>query len=297
MNKVFIPFCPFQGKQLNSLISLFMGLGVRLTKMFPYLKIDLRQAELPFNDKEYCSILALQFFFYFIVGALILGILAFKLFPENIFPLALTGGAVLGLGVVVQTSMYPKMVVKKKVRDLERNLVFALRTMLIQVKSGVPLFDSMKTVASGSFGELSKAFSEAVDEISTGVPEETALQKLATNNPSGFLRKTLWQLVNGMKSGTDVSIVLTSLVDNLTKEQKISIQRYGSALKLLSLMYMMIGVIIPALGITFLIILSSFPQINIGEFLFWLLLVLVFIMQFMYIGIIKSKRPNILGDN
>jgi hypothetical protein len=64
---------------------------------------------------------------------------------------------------------------------------------------------------------------------------------------------------------------------------------------MLSLVYMMLGVIIPALGLTFLVILASFPQIKLEEIVFWVMLGGIIILQFMYLGIIKSKRPTLLG--
>ena len=64
---------------------------------------------------------------------------------------------------------------------------------------------------------------------------------------------------------------------------------------MLSLIYMMMGVIMPAMGLTLLIVMSSFPQIKIVNEMFWGLLAAVIIMQFMYLGFLKSKRPNLLG--
>ncbi|MEK6902440.1 MAG: hypothetical protein AABX02_02525, partial [archaeon] len=74
------------------------------------------------------------------------------------------------------------------------------------------------------------------------------------------------------------------------------IRNYESQMKVLSLVYMMLGVIVPGLGITFLIVLSSFPQIEITETYFWALLLFTGVGQFMYMGIVKSKRPSLLGD-
>ena len=58
----------------------------------------------------------------------------------------------------------------------------------------------------------------------------------------------------------------------------------------------MLGAIIPSLGLTFLIILSTFPQIDIGEEVFWGMLIFLAIGQFMFLGIIKSSRPTLLGS-
>ena len=151
-------------------------------------------------------------------------------------------------------------------------------------------------IANGNFGIVSKEFKKAVESINTGSLEEDALESLASNNPSMFFRRAIWQIVNGLKAGADISDVLSALIDSLMKEQRNQIRQYGNKLRLLSLAYMMLGVIIPALGLTFLIILASFPQLKVGELLFWVLLGGIIIAQFMYLGVIKSSRPNLMAD-
>jgi flagellar protein FlaJ len=154
----------------------------------------------------------------------------------------------------------------------------------------------MKVVAEGNYGAVSTEFHKAVEQINTGTIQEVALERIAENNPSIYFRRTIWQVVNGMRAGADITQVLSESVDSLTDAQSIQIRNYESQMKILSLVYMMLGVIVPALGITFLIVLSSFPQITITDMYFWVLLVFVGIGQFMYMGIVKSKRPSLLGD-
>jgi len=85
---------------------------------------------------------------------------------------------------------------------------------------------------------------------------------MSDRNPSRYLRKALWQIVNGMNAGADTSNVLQETVKSMIREQKLAITSYGSQLRILSLMYMMIGVIMPALGVTLLIILFTFPMVG-----------------------------------
>ena len=294
MSKLTIPFSPLPYPVMERISRPFLGIGAGLAKAMPYLEMELIQAKFDVDPKKYASVMVFLGIAYFIF---FLGFSALLLsrFTEMYLLIAFTISSVLGLMIFMQISMYPKMVVKKKIRDLERNLIFALRTMLIQIKSGVSLFDSMSTIANGDYGALSAEFREAVDEINTGTIEEHALQKLATNNPSLYFRKAIWQIVNGMKAGTEVSTVLVESVATMSREQKIAINTYGNQLKVFSLIYMMIGVIVPALGLTFLIVLGSFPQVEIGENLFWMLIGGVSVAQFMYIGMIKAKRPNIMS--
>ena len=121
---------------------------------------------------------------------------------------------------------------------------------------------------------------------------------MATINPSLLLRRSLWQLVNGMKTGADLSRVLAGSIDALGEEQVIQIQKYGGQLSPLAMFYMLIAVIIPALGMTFLIIIASFTAMSefATKLIFWSLFGVVTFFQIMFLGIIRSRRPNLMSD-
>ncbi len=318
--KTGIPFNPFPLPVLKSFSSRFQGAGGFFGSAFPYLELELKQAEFPYSKEEYSSYMAVLFLFYALVGFLVAALVSYRVAPDKIFLVSIPLGMITGLLILMQVSLYPKVLVKRKVRNLERNLVFALRVMLIEIKSGISLFDAMNTVANGDFGQVSVEFKKAVQQMNAGEPEEAVLEKIASDNPSTFFRRALWQLVNGLKAGADVSTIMGELVRTIGMEQKIQINKYGGSLRVLSLVFMMLGVILPALGLTFLVILSTFPQISgaIGkaailqsitaalkpvfpemhpiDILFWLFLLVVFFMQFMYLGLMKANRPNLIGD-
>ncbi|MFH1391216.1 MAG: type II secretion system F family protein [Candidatus Diapherotrites archaeon] len=291
-----IPFSPLPSKIILGLANHFRGVGSTISQMFPFLKTELQQAEIDFSKETYGAIIALMFVLYFAFGTLIAAVFVSRLAPEHMLTVPLLLGFLFGSLIAVQLLFYPKIILKKKVRSIERNLVFALRTILVEIKSGVTLFDAINIVAEGDNGQVSIEFKKAVEKIETGKFQEIALEEMGENNPSLYFRRTIWQLVNGLKAGSDVSQIMQSLVDDLSKEKSNQVRKYGNSLKLLSLLYMMLGAIIPSLGLTFLIILSVFPQINIGEEVFWGMLVFIAIGQFMFLGIIKSSRPTLLGD-
>ena len=62
--------------------------------------------------------------------------------------------------------------------------------------------------------------------------------------------------------------------------------------------YMMGAVIMPVLAVTLIIVMSSFIQIDdlTLKILFFSLLGLVVFFQLMFSGVIKSKRPSLLGE-
>jgi hypothetical protein len=101
-----------------------------------------------------------------------------------------------------------------------------------------------------------------------------------------------------MKEGAQINSVISQVITSLTREQVIQIEKYGGQLSPLAMFYMIVAVIMPALGITFLVVLASFIGVeeNVVKFILWGLLVGVVFFQLMFTGIIKSKRPSLLGE-
>jgi len=287
-----IPFVLFPENVSKSISRPFIGIAQRLEKIFPFLDLQLKHADLDFSAEEYLSVWLFTVLVYFVVFSSLFAVLLERFIPDGML-LGFGLGIILCLLVSIQIIIYPTLVIKKKVRNIDNNIIFALRTMLIQVRSGVTLFRAMEIVSEGDFGLLSKEFRNMISRIKAGDNQNKVLEEFATRNPSQRFRNILWQIVNGLKGGAEVATVLQDSVSNAVKDQMIEMNRYGNQLRLLSLMYMMIGVVIPSLGLTFLIILSSFPKIQVNEFMLWVLLGLIILMNFMYVGRVKSQRPAI----
>lgn len=275
----------------------FTGIGATIGKGFPMLEVQLDQADIRLPVERYAAMALVVFSVHFVLWTLISAMFAYRLFPEHLLTFPPVVGLVFGTLMLIQVIWFPSIIIKKKVREVEQNLIFALRTITIQIRSGVSLFGALSLVAYGNYGALSRELKEAVDMINAGIPEEEALQRAAIRTPSVFFRRSLWQIVNGLKAGADTSQVLTELVRSMTKEQVIQIKKYGADLRMLSLIYMMLGVIIPALGLTFMVILSTFPDSPVNETLLWGFLGFIMLAQFMYMGLIKSKRPSLMSED
>lgn len=292
-----IPYSILPIKVLKKSSSIFLGFGRSLEKNFPFLKLHLKQAEVDFSVKEYLSmclfsgILFFVFFgFFFILILSVAGV-------QKPFPFGLIISIIVTLFVFLQQLTYPKIYSNKRVKDIEKNLLAALQNMLIQLNSGVPLFDILVNLSKGNYGEISKEFQKVVKKINAGTPQIETLEEMATLNPSLFFRRAIWHLVNGMKAGADMSDVIKEMVSLLAEEQILQIQKYGSQLNPLAMFYMLVVVIAPSLGMTFLIIISSFISLSetATKLVFYGLFGIVVFFQIMFIGIIKSKRPNLLG--
>jgi len=199
MKNVTIPLNPFPFPVLKRLSSKFQGIGYNISKGYPHLELELEQAEIPLHAKEFGAMVFVITVFYFIAFSLIAFLVAFRFAPDLALLAAPIIGVIFSFLIFIQLTFYPKIQVKKKIRSIDTNLVFALRTILVEIKSSVTLFDSMNIIATGNYGEISKAFKKTIEKISTGTIEEDALDEMATNNPSLYFRRAIWQLVNGLK--------------------------------------------------------------------------------------------------
>jgi len=85
------------------------------------------------------------------------------------------------------------------------------------------------------------------------------------------------------------------VLDQISKEQTIALKSYGQKLNPLVMFFMIFGVIMPSLGVAFLIILLSFiggGQVSVGAPALAGMLALLAIMQFLFLGAVENSRPK-----
>jgi pilus assembly protein TadC len=82
---------------------------------------------------------------------------------------------------------YPRVFNSRREKDIEKNLIFALEDILIQLNSGIPLFDILTNISMSDYGELSSEFQKAVKRIGAGEPESEVLAELSSKSNSVFL--------------------------------------------------------------------------------------------------------------
>jgi len=291
-----LPYNFLPQKALLRFSRLLIGFSSSAKPFFPFLGLNLRQAGVKTDLREYLSMCFASSLAFFVFSSFFISLLVFYFRLGSPLFFGVISGIIFSSFVFVQQISYPKILSRKKIKSLEQNLLPALQNMLVQLNSGVPIFNILVNISAGDYGEISKEFASAVKEINTGRSQVDVLEDLASNNPSILFRRTVWQVVNGMKAGGDMSSVINDIINRLSEQQLIQIQNYGGQLSPLAMFYMLVAVIVPSLSVTFIIILSSF--ISLGEYitklLFWGLFVFVVFLQIMFMGIIKSRRPNLL---
>jgi len=186
---------------------------------------------------------------------------------------------------------YPNAKAQKRAREVERELVFAGRQMLIELKAGVPLFDAMLSI-SRDYGEISNEFAKIVDRVNAGVPTDVAMHDVADDNPSMSFKRVILQLINSIRSGSDVAKALDAVLDQISREQITDLKAYGQKLNPLGMFYMVFGIILPSLGIALAIIIFSFLSINIDVTILYAFLFVITILQYIFVTVIESQKPQ-----
>lgn len=180
--------------------------------------------------------------------------------------------------------------IEKMKRSINQELVFAGRFLIIELESGVPLYNAFVNLGK-NYEVIGPFFNEVVEKINLGTTMEEALNEAITITPSPELRKLMWQVLNSMRTGADVSDSLNAVIDQIVRQQQIAVKEYGRKLNPLAMFYMMMAVIVPSLGTTVIIVLATFIGFTLSLPILLIIAGLVGFVQLMFLAVIKSARP------
>jgi archaeal flagellar protein FlaJ len=262
----------------------------RIARSIPGLAIKLKEAGINQTPEDFVQKSAFTSFYITTGVTVFLGAVLAKIGPfvsiaAAMFPIIL-------FVMFMYLLKMPDMLIIKKEKEINKEIVFAGRFLIVELESGVPLYNAIKNVIK-SYKILGKYFQEIIDDINMGTPIEDALNKAIEFTPSSDFRKMLWQMLNSIKTGSDITESLKSAIDQITKRQLIEIKKYGKKLNPLAMFYMMIAVIIPSIGTTMLIVLSTFVSLDISLSVLIILAVFLGFIQFMFVSIVRASRPAV----
>ncbi|MEW6328622.1 MAG: type II secretion system F family protein [Candidatus Micrarchaeota archaeon] len=287
-----IPFSILPPKMLMNASKHFFGIGNFISPFFPFLRAELLQSGVELTPRQYASaafvvaltngvFITLTIMLIDKIGRLKIGL-----------PIIVGLGLLIAFASLITVLIYPGVIAKRRARQLENNLIPALRQLLIELRSGVPLFQAMTSLTSG-YGEVSAEFRWMVKQMNAGISETDVLTEATKRNPSQRFRRVLWQISNALKVGSDVANAIDGMINDLTKERVAEIQRYGQELNPWTMIYMIGAVVVPSLGVTMLIVILSFLNIKIPKIILTLVLVGLVMFQLFFISFVRSRRPAV----
>jgi len=260
-----------------------------ITSQFPRLKKTMREARMTETGNEF----VLQSLIFSGVMALFIGIvIAIVLFMQNAQWLLGIPSAIVCYPLLFWARMqYPRAIVAERRRNIDKEVLFAGRHLWIALKGGLPLFDSMLAISKGGYGEVGKEMNRLVEKVLVGVPVDVAAAEVVDDCPSPAFRRILMQMVNSIRSGADVSDSLDVVLDQISREQIINVKEYGQRLNPIVMFYMVLGVIVPALGVSVGLLVLSFAGVNFGFREMMAVVPVVAIIQYMFLSYAEITRP------
>lgn len=273
------------------------GLGKALFAMRPALRGELPKIGIKIEAESYCVGALLSSIVYGLIFFLVSMIaLTVRGTEESILWVnSIVIGLMFWMLFFMLHILYPSILVKKIAAKQSKDLLFALREIMMDVGGGVPLFHALKNVSESDYGKVAMEFEWVTKQIEGGMPEQEALKLLAIKSENEFMKRAVWQLLNALESGASIKDALPSIIEALESALYHEIRLYSSNLNFLMLMYMFAAAVLPAIGITFLALLSAFS--GIGVMLETLVMLISFsvILQAIMIGYMSATRPAIFG--
>ncbi len=282
-----------ESKRIEKLASPLKSVSGGVGLLFPELNWNLKKAGYKIDAIVFLSIALFFALMIFVISMLVI-----------VMPLAIRGGldilagiavaGVLGIMAFFYVMLIPNLKIGRKKGQIDKNLEYMLKDMQIQLTAGIPLFDIFVNVASGEYGECSVVCSKIIQDVHSGKSIVNVLDEYGLISPSEYMRRVFWQMVNALKTGSNVGISLKMISQEIREEKENGITTYSHELALWSLVYMIFVIVLPSMGITLILILSSFlGGATITESIFWLMLVAIVFFQLVFLSIIRNKRPDI----
>lgn len=185
-----------------------------------------------------------------------------------------------------------KAAIKKREREINKEVLFIGRYLLIKLYSGRPLLNAMIETAKAK-GIKTRSISEIVDEVNMGTSVERALDNALNYAPSDKFKRILFHVNNALKLGIDVTGPLEGVINEIAIEQENEIKRYGKKVNTLVIFYMLVAIVVPSIGMVMFIILSGFLNILIGLREFAIVIFFIAVIQLFFISLFKSIRPMV----
>jgi flagellar protein FlaJ len=193
---------------------------------------------------------------------LIIGVLSFAVVFTVIVVLGfgIEIGLVFGIIILLMTMFIvymPKIKSGGRSTAASRELPFALRQMATELRAGIGLHDSMRSVAMSGYGPLSEEFARALEEIKYGETTEKALVDMSERINSEGLTRAIYQITRTLTSGGDLAKTLSVIADDTAYEMRMKLKDYAQKLNSFTMIYMFVAILGPVIFMIMIIAAST----------------------------------------
>ncbi|MFW5704885.1 MAG: type II secretion system F family protein [Nanoarchaeota archaeon] len=263
-----------------------------IVKKHPDLKNKLKKAANKQTTFQYTN----QAVMMTIMSTLFFATVVFLVFKSEILKLLIAE-----VIVIVATPLYFRfwfgyvdVLVKKAGRELDGDLLFVSEYFLVSMESGLPLGNAIQRISrlnrpGGYF------FKRVYMDFKTGKDLEESIGDAAEYAPSESTKILLKRLKDSLNIGIDLKSVLENFIEESSEKKILEIRSFGKKLNPIVMMYLLMGIVVPSLGITFFILGAAILEIT-PELLKWILVFLFLIMfafQYLAYSMFKFSKSTI----
>ncbi len=257
---------------------------------------DLDSASIYLSTKQYLAISLVASLF----GALFFAFLGFLFFVTSSIITALLVSLlafIVGYGFSFFVAMiWPSSTAKNRGKEMDKVLPFALRHMATEIRAGVGIHDAMRDIVDAKYGVLSEEFRRALDDMDKGMTTDDAIQAMGERSPSDTLARVSLHIVRSLRTGGSLSDILSEIAKDVSFDLQVRMRDFVEKLSLISLMYMMAGIVMPVFFTVLAAIFNSVPTLGFQGVLGPTVLMLVYIILIpavlaMILYIIKVMQP------
>lgn len=231
--------------------SRFRGIGVRILAFYPSVRYDLHNIGIEDPAENYCAIAFFSAAIWALLFAIFIGL---ALSTNKTLPLPVKvmvpslGFVIVLLFFLILHLAYPKIIANNIATKIDRELIFSMRDMLIQISSGVPLFSVIENIGNSNYDYLSAEFKSVATKVKGGSPLLDEIENMAIRTHSDYLKKTSWQLVTAIRAGANLTTTLKSIVKVLVDYQFSLSKSFNAELNFIILVYLMLAAVLPTIG-------------------------------------------------
>lgn len=142
---------------------------------------------------------------------------------------------------------YFDFIVHSRTRDVELNLLDALRHLLSELRSGIALHDAIESVALENYGVVSELFRQSLVRIKEGEEVSDAFVEISMRTPSVTFQRFVATLSYAMGSGVNIVNVLENFIREIEASRRNSIAVYTNESVKYSIFLIFVTGIVPGL--------------------------------------------------
>ena len=192
------------------MIEIIDTIVLKIVRFFPSLDVKLKQSGMRESPKEFVK--KTIFTSFYMTTGLSLFLLAIFSKIRFLFGILILLFPFIFVIMFLYFIKLPDVKIIKKRKSIDRELVYAGRFLVVELSSGVLLYEAMANVVK-SYKEIGKVFAEITNNIDLGTPIEDALNDAIEYTPSYDFRRMMWQIINALRTGSDVSESLKSVIE------------------------------------------------------------------------------------